>query len=110
MIKRLVWFATGLATGAGAVMVLGRRLRRRVVALTPVRVAERGVQRLRAVATNTRAAVREGVDGMRERELELRSRLDDRVSSTSKMPKDAPRAVDSKVVVLRDAVRSSRGR
>lgn len=110
MIKRLVWFATGLATGAGAVMVLGRRLRRRVVALTPVRVAERVVQRLRAVVTNTRAAVREGVDGMRERELELRSRLDDRVSGTSKMPKDAPRAVDSKVVVLRDAVRSSRGR
>lgn len=110
MIKRLVWFATGLATGAGTVVVLGRRVRRRVAALTPVRVAERGAQRLRAVAANAREAVREGVDGMREREHELRARLDDRVSSSSKIPKEAPRANDSKVVVLRDAARSSRGR
>lgn len=110
MIKRLVWFATGLATGVGAVVVLGRRLRRRVAALAPVRVAERGAQRLRAVATNARDAVREGVDTMREREQELRARLDDRVSGNSKIPKDAPRANDSKVIVLRDAARSTRGR
>lgn len=110
MIKRLVWFATGLATGAGAVVVLGKRLRRRVAALTPVRVAERGVQRVRSVATNAREAVRDGLDGMREREQELRSRLDDRISSNSKIPKDARRPNESKVIVLRDAARSTRGR
>lgn len=110
MIKRLVWFATGLATGAGAVVVLGKRLRRRVAALTPVRVAERGAQRLRSVATNAREAAKEGVDAMRQREQELRSRLDGKTSDPGSGPQDARRANDSKVIVLRDAARSSRGR
>lgn len=110
MIKRLVWFATGLATGAGAVIVLGRRLRRRVATLAPVRVAERSVQRLRSVVANTREALHEGADAMRQREDELRSRLDERISGDSRIPKDAPRRDDTKVIVLRDAARSTRGR
>lgn len=118
MIKRLVWFATGLATGAGAVVVLGRRLRRRVAELAPVKVAERGVQRVRSVSANLRGALREGADAMRQREDELRSRLEDRhqggardqrSAAGAKSPKQSS---DSKVIVLRDAVRSSstRGR
>lgn len=98
MIKRLVWFVSGLAAGAGGVVLLGKRIRKRMAALTPVRVADRGVQRVRSMALTARDAFGEGVAAMRHREQELRSRLDDR---------SPERSADSKVIVLRDAARPS---
>lgn len=75
MIKRVMWFTTGLATGAGAVIVLGKRMKRRLAALTPVRLADRGVQRVRQVGITARQALRVGTEAMREREDELHERV-----------------------------------
>lgn len=75
MIKRLLWFTTGLAAGAGAVVVLGKRMKRRLAELTPVRLADRGVQRIKQVRVTVGQALKEGGDAMRSRERELQDRL-----------------------------------
>lgn len=75
MIKRLMWFTTGLATGAGAVIVLGKKMKRRLAELTPVRLVDRGVQRVKQIGINARQALRVGTEAMREREDELHERV-----------------------------------
>lgn len=75
MMKRLTWFVSGVAAGAGAVVLVGRRIRRRIVDLTPVRVAERAIDRTRGSVTRLRAAVSEGRQAMSEREVQLKSRI-----------------------------------
>ena len=103
MIKRLVWFVSGLATGAGAVVVLGKRIRRRVAALTPVRLAEQGVERVRDLTSTLRDAVRDGVDAMRDRERELK----DRFGTESGSDRRTDGGDSSKVIVLHDETRRS---
>lgn len=106
MIKRLVWFTSGVAAGAGAVVVLGKRIRRRVASMAPVRVVERGLRRARTLGESVRDAVSEGATAMRQREQELRSRLDGRTPTEG-----GPPAEDrSKVIVLRDVQRSGAAR
>jgi hypothetical protein len=98
MIKRLVWFVTGLATGAGAVVVLGKRIRRRMAELTPVRIADRGVQQVKQFGSTARQALREGVDAMRHREQELQERFNgDRSGSVQELSGEL-----SKVIILQD--------
>jgi hypothetical protein len=93
-----VWFVTGLATGAGAVVVLGKRIRRRMSELTPVRIADRGVQQVKQFGTTARQALREGVDAMRHREQELQERFNgDRFEPGQESSGDL-----SKVIVLQD--------
>lgn len=106
MIKRAMWFITGLATGAGTVVVLGKRMKRRLAELTPVRLADRGVQRVKSMGTTVREALHEGVDAMRHREQELQDRF-----HGDRDPSSAGEDVDSsKVIVLpdRQARRSTR--
>ncbi|MFM1751051.1 MAG: hypothetical protein RL119_13 [Actinomycetota bacterium] len=98
MIKRLVWFVTGIATGAGAVVVLGKRIRRRMAELTPVRIADRGVQQVKNFGSNARQALREGVDAMRHREQELQERFN---GDRSELDRDLS-GESSKVIVLSD--------
>jgi|GEM_PF-1294038 len=102
MIKRLMWFTSGAAAGAGAVVLLGKRIRRRVASLTPVKVAERGLQRARDLGESVREAVSEGAAAMRLREQELRARLDGRDRSEGRESSEDR----SKVIVLRDAQRT----
>ena len=98
MIKRLVWFISGLATGAGAVVVLGKRIRRRMAELTPVRIADRGVQRAKSMGSNVREAFREGVDAKRQREQELQDRVHGARTGT-----DDQQIIDeSKIIVLHE--------
>jgi len=100
MIKRVMWFATGLATGAGAVIVLGKRMKRRLAELTPVRLADRGVQRVKQVGGTARQALREGVEAMRHREDELQDRFNgDRNVSDN----NVRRTDDRNVIVLPNA-------
>jgi hypothetical protein len=98
MIKRLVWFTSGIATGVGAVIILGKRIRRRMAELTPIRIADRGVQRVRSVTSNVKVAFREGVDAMRHREQELQ----DRVNGAQTRSEDDHVIDESKIIVLHD--------
>lgn len=106
MIKRLMWFTSGVAAGAGAVVLLGKRIRRRVASMTPVRVAERGIRRVRAIGDSVRDAVSEGATAMRQREQELRARLDGRDRPEGRDPSEDR----SKVIVLHDAQRTGSAR
>ncbi|MFM8381541.1 MAG: hypothetical protein ACKOA6_06030 [Actinomycetota bacterium] len=106
MIKRLMWFTSGVAAGAGAVVLLGKRIRRRVASLTPVKVAERGLRRARDLGASVRDAVAEGAAAMRQREQELRGRLDGRERSEGRTSTEDR----SKVIVLHDAQRTGSAR
>ncbi len=74
MMKRLTWFVTGLVAGAGSVLLIGRRIKRRVADLTPVRMAERAVDRTRTSFGRVKEAFGDGRSAMAERETELRHR------------------------------------
>lgn len=77
MMKRLTWFVTGLVAGAGSVVLIGRRIKRRVSELTPVRVAERALGRTRVSVDLLRDAIVDGKSAAAQRESELRQRLSD---------------------------------
>ena len=77
MMKRLTWFVTGLVAGAGSVVLIGRRIKRRVSELTPVRVAERALRRTRVSVDRLRDAIVDGKSAAAQRESELRQRLSD---------------------------------
>ena len=83
MIKRIVWFVTGLLTGIVGMVVTGRKVRRRVdrvANLAPVKVVRDATQTVRQSVADVGDAVRDGRDAMRAKENELRARLDGRVS------------------------------
>lgn len=75
MIKRLTWFVTGLVAGAGSVMLVGRRVKKRVADLAPVRVAERALDRTKEAVARVRQAAGDGRVAMRQREDELRIKI-----------------------------------
>lgn len=75
MIKRLTWFVTGAVAGVGSVLIVGRRIKRRVSELAPVRVAERALDKTKESVSRLKRAATDGRDAMREREEELKSRV-----------------------------------
>lgn len=75
MMKRATWFVSGVVAGAGAVVLVGRRIKRRIVDLTPVRVAERAIDRTRGSMTRIKDAVSDGRQAMSEREIQLKKRI-----------------------------------
>lgn len=96
MIKRLTWFTGGIVAGAASVVLVGRRIRRRVSELAPVRVAERAVRRSRRSAHLLRDAYGEGRVAMAQREKELRQRLlGDRLLDNGRTSPDGHRRTSS---------------
>lgn len=83
MIKRLMWFASGLLAGASGVILLGRRFKKAVIELTPVRLAQRTVTRTRESILRVREAVVVGRGAMEDREAELRLRVLGRTNESS---------------------------
>ncbi len=84
MIKRFVWFVSGIVTGAMAVVVTGRKVKRRVdkvTQLTPVKVVRDATTTVRKSVAEVGEAVRDGREAMRAKENELRARVEGRVSS-----------------------------
>ena len=81
MIKRFVWFISGVAAGIGAVLVGGRRVKRKVGSFTPVRVVGRATEATRSRLQRIGDAYREGRDAMHEREDELKARRDGRLET-----------------------------
>jgi hypothetical protein len=81
VIRRLVWFVSGVAAGLSAAVFGGRRVKRRVVSLAPVRVVGRATEATRVRFGRMGEAFREGRDAMRQRESELKARRDGRIET-----------------------------
>jgi hypothetical protein len=74
--RRITWFAAGMAAGATGATYAARKVKRAAAQLAPGNVARRAVARVRATASDVVDAVREGRDAMHVKEAELRARLD----------------------------------
>lgn len=84
MIKRFIWFVSGIVTGVVAVVVTGRKVKRRVgkvTQLTPVKVVRDATSSVRNSVAEVGEAVRDGREAMRAKEIELRARVEGRASS-----------------------------
>ena len=75
MFKRLFWLVVGFALGIGSSLAVVRRLRRVAERYAPPEVAQRWGGKATSLGRDVRAAVKEGRDEMRRRELELGARL-----------------------------------
>lgn len=78
MFKRVIWLGAGYAAGLGTSYWAYRKVQRTVQRYAPVEVASRTRDSARDLGRNVRAAMAEGRDAMRAREVELRSDLDER--------------------------------
>lgn len=99
MIRRLVWFVSGVVAGVGSVLFAGRRVKRTVTSLTPVKVANRAAEVTRERARSLGDAWREGREAMRARETELRARRDGRFQTLDSPSSLAPLAPGDEVLV-----------
>jgi hypothetical protein len=98
MIKRVRWFAAGVAAGAAGSTYVARKVRRTARALAPASVARRTMDRAKAKGADIAEAVRDGRRAMRAKEAELRAAHDgDRVVAVE----------PGQVIVLQDVRESS---
>ena len=81
MMKRATWFIGGVATGAIGVTAAKRKIRTKAAELSPAQVARRAGGGARRRMQDVSAALREGRRAMRAKELELRARMDGRMTS-----------------------------
>jgi hypothetical protein len=75
LVRRLVWFTTGLTAGFGGAVWIRRRVRRAVHRYAPERLRVDVTTSVRRLGTGAREAVTEGREAMRHREAELRAEL-----------------------------------
>lgn len=68
----------GMGFGAGASVWAQRRLKRWLRSYTPPEVAQRTTQRAQQAGSDLRAALVEGRQAMRQREVELRAEVERR--------------------------------
>jgi len=80
VLRRLFWLVVGVVMGMGVTVWLLRALRIRVLQSTPGGVAVEVGGSVRRLGVDLRDAVDEGRMAMRERESELRERLEARPS------------------------------
>jgi hypothetical protein len=76
MMKRVTWFAAGMAAGVAGTGYASRKVKKAVAQLAPTNIAKRAAARARGAATDLADAVREGRHGMHEKEAELRARME----------------------------------
>jgi hypothetical protein len=81
MIKRLIWFVSGVVAGISGVLYAGKRVKRSVTSFTPIKVAQRATQTTRSRLSSVGDAFREGRDAMRDKEFEMKAKRDGRVES-----------------------------
>jgi hypothetical protein len=81
MMKRVTWFAAGMAAGAAGANYATKRIRRTAAQLTPVTVARNAAGAVRRGGRNVVAAVRDGREAMQDKEDELRARRDGRLTT-----------------------------
>jgi hypothetical protein len=114
MIKRLIWFVSGVVAGISGVLFAGKRVKRSVTGFTPVKVAQRAAQTTRSRLSSVGDAFREGRDAMRDKEFEMKAKRDGRVDSLDQLGPipplqqgdellvDGKRIEPGRVVVLRE--------
>ena len=78
MPKRLVWFAAGAGAGAAGASYVRRKLRQAAQRAVPARPSSRASARVKAAASEARAALAEGTAAVRRYRAEIARRaLDD---------------------------------
>ena len=74
MPKRLVWFTAGAGMGAAAAACLRRKLRQAAQRAVPVRASSNAGARVKAAASEARAALAEGTAAVRRYRAEVARR------------------------------------
>lgn len=82
MLKRPLWFMTGVAAGVGGTLWVEHRIREAMARLEPDNVAREAVDSVRQLGGRVREAVEAGraASDLRERELRREMRLGPRLS------------------------------
>ena len=83
MIKRLVWFVSGAVAGISGALFAGKKVRRTVTGLGPVKVIHRAASSTRSRVTTLTDAWSAGKEAMHDKENELKARRDGRVETLS---------------------------
>jgi len=122
MIKRLIWFVSGVVAGISGVLFAGKRVKRSVTGFTPVKLAQRATQTTRSRLNSFGDAFREGRDAMRDKEFEMKAKRDGRFDSFDQQGSirplqqgdallvDGERIEPGRVIVLREDMRQGRTR
>lgn len=120
MIRRLIWFVSGIVAGVSGVLFAGRRVKKTVGSLAPARVVGKAADATRDKARTIGDAWREGREAMRAREAELRARRDGRLESLAssvdpvkpgdEVLVDGRRVEPGRVIVLRQVENDKRRR
>ena len=76
MLKRLFWLVVGAGFGFGMSFWVTRAIREKVARFSPEAVSADLTKAMRDLGRDVRAAVSEGVTGMKEREAELRQAVE----------------------------------
>ncbi len=79
MIKRLTWFAGGVAAGAAGASYTKKKVKEKAAQVSPAGVARSAAQRARQTASHVIDAVREGREVMNQHEDELKAKRDGRL-------------------------------
>jgi len=120
MIKRLIWFVSGVVAGISGVLYAGKRVKRSVTSFTPIKVAQRATQSTRSRLSSVGDAFREGRDAMRDKEFEMKAKRDGRVESFDQQGSirplqpgdelliDGKRIEPGRVIVLREDMHRGR--
>lgn len=83
MIKRLVWFVSGAIAGISGALFAGKKVRRTVTSLGPVKVINRAASSTRSRFSTIGEAWTAGKDAMHDKENELKARRDGRIETLS---------------------------
>lgn len=76
MFRRLFWLTVGVGFGFGMSFWVSRMVKAKVARLSPENVSAEVAGALRDLGRELRAAVAEGREAMREREADLRARIE----------------------------------
>jgi hypothetical protein len=76
VLKRLFWLVVGAGFGFGMSFWVTRAIREKVARFPPENVSAELAKAVRDLGKDVRAAVSEGVEGMRDRETELREAVE----------------------------------
>lgn len=79
--KRLTWFAGGLAAGVAGAGYAKQKVKQAASTVAPANVAKSAVSKARSKARDVADAVREGRDVMNQHEDELRAKREGRLES-----------------------------
>lgn len=76
MLKRLLWLVAGAGFGFGMSFWITRAVREKVARFSPENMSAELAKAVRELGKDVRAAVSEGVEGMKDREAELRGAVE----------------------------------